>query len=64
MCFLWAIFCVRVQHVVNGKYLFKDAWVVLLNFLFAPISLIMGINRIPKDFLQLKEIKKDTEKVE
>jgi hypothetical protein len=57
MCCLWAVFCVRVQHVITGNYLIKDIWVIVLNFLFAPISLIIGINRIPKDFRQLKEDK-------
>jgi hypothetical protein len=50
MCILWTIFCVRVQHVINGKYLTKDIWVIFLNLAFAPISLIMAIKRIPKDF--------------
>lgn len=50
MCILWTIFCVRAQHAINGRFLVKDAWVIILNLLFAPISLIMGINRIPKDF--------------
>jgi hypothetical protein len=57
MCVLWTIFCVRVQHVVSGHYLIKDTWVIFLNFLLAPVSLIMGINRIPKDFRQSKENK-------
>ena len=57
MCILWTIYSVRVQHVVDGHYFIKDTWVVSLNFLFAPISLIMGINRIPKDFRQSKENK-------
>ena len=49
MCILWAVFCVRVQHT-NGRYPAKDIWVIGLNFLFAPFSLILGITRIPRDF--------------
>lgn len=57
MCLLWTIFCVKVQHRINGHYLVKDGWVIVLNFVFAPVSLIMGIARINKDFSPRQENK-------
>ena len=50
MCILWTIFCVRAQRAIHGKYFNKDIWVIVLNLIFAPISLCIAINRVPKDF--------------
>ena len=50
MCILWAIFCLRIQHILYGKLISKDFIVIVLNVVFAPISLLIGIYRIPKDF--------------
>lgn len=70
VCLLWSVFCLRVQHVIYGELRYSDFLVIVLNFVFAPISLIMGINRITKDFkkgtnthrmLRNKPIKKDQE---
>lgn len=58
MCTLWTIFCIRVNFIIHGrKKAIKYLGWSLLNFPFAPISLIMAIRRIPKDFKSYKEEK-------
>jgi hypothetical protein len=58
MCALWVIFCLQVQNVLYAKETWwKPLLVIILNFVFAPISLIKAINRIPSDFEKRDELK-------
>ena len=53
LCILWSIFCLRAQHCMYGTRL-KDFWVIILNLIFTPISMLLAIKRIPKDFSSRK----------
>lgn len=50
MCTLWTIFCVRAESIMYGTQILKQRVGIILNFVFAPISLYMALRRIPYDF--------------
>ncbi|MDD5651058.1 MAG: hypothetical protein PHF86_11685 [Candidatus Nanoarchaeia archaeon] len=50
MCALWTIFCVRAEFAMHGTQFLDQKFAVTLNFVFAPVSLIMAIRRVPFDF--------------
>jgi hypothetical protein len=52
---LWYIFCLKVNKTLNGSLNKIDYVTNILNFIFTPISMILAIKRIKKDFKNYKD---------
>jgi hypothetical protein len=64
LCALWVIFYLWSQQSILAKPWWKVGLWALLHFVFAPISLIKAINRIPSDFEERNELKQLREYVQ
>ena len=53
MCVLWSMFCLKIQRALYGSIRKQDLIVLIVNFLFAPISMALAIIKKPKDKIKI-----------
>ena len=53
ICFIWWVFSVKISCYRSGKKMsFTDFLFSILNFVFCPLSMILAIKFVKRDFIK------------